>query len=90
LLLYSFLFFVTGTKYSWSSTVIILLFVGFAVIMAIYLFVEWKVAKEPITPFQIFRNKNVTFSCLISFFLGITFIGFTNTAPLLYRKFHIL
>lgn len=74
-----------GTKYSWSSTVIILLFVGFAVIMAIYLFVEWKVAKEPITPFQIFRNKNVTFSCLISFFLGITFIGFTNTAPLLYQ-----
>jgi len=41
--------------------------------------------KKPITPFQIFKNKNVTFSCLISFFLGITFIGFTNTAPLLYQ-----
>jgi len=74
-----------GTKYSWSSAVIILLFVGFAIIMAIYLFVKWKIAKKPITPFQIFKNKNVTFSCLISFFLGITFIGFTNTAPLLYQ-----
>jgi len=53
--------------------------------MVIYLYVEWKIAKEPITPFQMFKNKNVTFSCLISFFLGITFIGFTNTAPLLYQ-----
>ncbi|ORX50751.1 hypothetical protein BCR36DRAFT_412245 [Piromyces finnis] len=74
-----------GSKYSWSSAVIILFFVGFIIGMCLYLMVEWKVAKEPITPFQIFKNKNVTFSCLISFFLGITFIGFTNTAPLLYQ-----
>ncbi|OUM63035.1 hypothetical protein PIROE2DRAFT_10503 [Piromyces sp. E2] len=73
------------TKYSWSSAYIILLFIGFVIGLSFYLIVEWKVSKEPITPFQIFKNKNVCFSCLISFFLGITFIGFTNTAPLLYQ-----
>ncbi|ORX86272.1 MFS general substrate transporter [Anaeromyces robustus] len=74
-----------GTKFSWTSTVIILLFVGFFIGGTIYLYVEWKIAKEPITPFQIFKNKNVALCCLISFFLGITFIGVTNTMPLLYQ-----
>ncbi|KAG4087943.1 major facilitator superfamily-domain-containing protein [Neocallimastix lanati (nom. inval.)] len=74
-----------GTKYSWKSATIILFFVGFFIGFSIYLLVEWKVAKEPITPFQIFKNKNVGLCCLISFFLGITFIGVTNTMPLLYQ-----
>jgi len=74
-----------GSKYSWGSTVIILLFVGFCIGFTIYLFIEWKVAKEPLTPFAMFKNRNVGLSCLISFFMGIVFLGFTNTVPLLYQ-----
>jgi len=74
-----------GSKYSWSSLTIILLFVGFSIGFIIYLLVEWKVAKEPLTPFQIFKNRNVGLSCLISFTLGIAFLGFTNTVSLLYQ-----
>jgi len=74
-----------GSKYPWSSTIIILLFVGFAICFMLYLFVEWKVAREPLTPFQIFKNRNVGLSCIISFTLGITFLGFCNTVPLYYQ-----
>ncbi|ORX86271.1 MFS general substrate transporter [Anaeromyces robustus] len=74
-----------GSKYPWSSATIILLFVGFAIGFTIYLIVEWKFAKEPLTPFQIFKNRNVGLSLFISFTLGITFLGFGNTIPLLYQ-----
>lgn len=74
-----------GSKYSWSSNVIILLFVGFAIGATIYLFIEWKVAKEPLTPFQIFKSRNVGLSCVISFTLGIGFLGFCNTVSLYYQ-----
>jgi len=74
-----------GSKYSWGSTVIILLFVGFAIGALIYLYVEWKIAKEPLTPFQIFKNRNVGLSCIISFTLGVVFLGFCNTVPLYYQ-----
>ncbi|ORX50752.1 MFS general substrate transporter [Piromyces finnis] len=74
-----------GSKYEWKSTVIILLFVGFVIGFILYLLVEWKVAREPLTPFQIFKNRNVGLSCFISFTLGITFLGFCNTVPLYYQ-----
>jgi len=74
-----------GSKYPWTSTTIILLFVGFAIGLIFYLIVEWKYAKEPLTPFQIFKNRNVGLSLIISFTLGITFLGFANTIPLLYQ-----
>jgi len=74
-----------GSKYSWSSSTIILLFVGFAIGFVLYLIVEAKFAKEPLTPFQIFKNRNVGLSLIISFTLGITFLGFGNTIPLLYQ-----
>eukprot|EP00833_Pecoramyces_ruminatium_P005244 jgi/Orpsp1_1/1179276/evm.model.c7180000068707.1 len=74
-----------GSKYSWGSLTVILLIVGFIIGFSIYLLVEWKVAIEPLTPFEMFKNRNVGLSCLISFFMGIVFLGFTNTIPLLYQ-----
>jgi len=74
-----------GSKYSWKSATIILLFVGFLIGFILYLLVEWKVAREPLTPFEIFKNRNVGLSCFICLTLGITFLGFANTIPLLYQ-----
>jgi len=74
-----------GTKYSWSSAIIILLFIGFIISGILYFYVEWKIAIEPLIPFQIFKNRNIGLSCIASFFLGLAYIGFTNTIPLLYQ-----
>lgn len=75
-----------GTSFEWSSPIIILLFVGFVVLFSIFILVEYKFAKEPITPLGLFKTRNVTFSCIVSLFLGIAFLGINNTLPLLYQN----
>ncbi|ORX81490.1 MFS general substrate transporter [Anaeromyces robustus] len=74
-----------GSKYNWSSKTIILLFVGSSIGLIIYLFVEWKIAPSPLTPFEIFKIRNVALSCLISFTLGVNFFGYANTVGVFYQ-----
>eukprot|EP00833_Pecoramyces_ruminatium_P002413 jgi/Orpsp1_1/1176445/evm.model.c7180000057614.1 len=74
-----------GTKYSWGSTLIIVLFsVGFILLIA-YIIIEYKVAEEPITPLFLFKYRNITFSSLTSFFQGYVISIFVNTMPLYYQ-----
>jgi len=74
-----------GSKYNWSSKTIILLFIVSAICFMIYLFVEWKIAPSPLTPFEIFKIRNVALACIISFTLGITFFGYANTVGVFYQ-----
>jgi len=74
-----------GQKYPWSSAIIISLFsVGF-VLLIIYIIIECKFAKEPITPPELFKYRNITAPCLTSFFNGTAFLTCVNTLPLLYQ-----
>jgi len=74
-----------GTKYSWTSLNINSLIIGSIICLIIYVLIEWKFAIEPLTPFQMFKNRNVGLSCIINFFLGIVFLGYVNTIALLYQ-----
>jgi len=74
-----------GQKYSWSSTIIISLFIVGIVLFIIYIIVESKFAKEPITPPSLFKYRNITASSLTSFFNGAAFLTCVNTLPLLYQ-----
>jgi len=74
-----------GQKYPWSSNIIIILFaIGFILLIA-YAIIEYKFAKEPITPPELFKFRNITFPCLTSFFNGMAFLTCVNTLPLLYQ-----
>lgn len=58
-----------GSEYEWNSPQIIGLFVGFALLTALFIFVESK-AKEPIIPLSLFKNKAFVLASTIGIFLG--------------------
>jgi len=59
-----------------------MLFISFP----LFILVEYKVAKNPIIPLQMFKNRNVFITCLINFFFGMSAMTVNNTLPLLFRK----
>jgi len=74
-----------GQKYPWRSTIIILLLSIGTFLLIVYIIIECKFAKEPITPPSLFKYRNVTAPCLASFFNGAAFLTTVNTLPLLYQ-----
>ncbi|MFF2908234.1 MDR family MFS transporter [Paenibacillus sp. NPDC057934] len=62
-----------GKQYPWDSAVILGLFVAFAVLAAVFLYVETKAA-EPIISFALFKKRLYAFSILCALFSGAAFI----------------
>ncbi|KAJ2897728.1 hypothetical protein GGI21_000503 [Coemansia aciculifera] len=58
------------TGHAWRSPRVILCLVGGTVILAIFLFVEWRVAADPIVPLRLFGIRNVASMMAASFFMG--------------------
>lgn len=71
-----------GKDYAWGSWQIVTLFAGFAVFLAAFLFVEGKVASDPIVKLSLFRKRLFTTSQLISFFYGAVMISGASYIPL--------
>ncbi|MFF2887368.1 MDR family MFS transporter [Paenibacillus sp. NPDC057967] len=63
-----------GSKYDWGSWQILSLFIGAAVCLVIFIFVEWK-AKSPVLPLHLFRNDIVTISNVIGFLMNAGMMG---------------
>ncbi len=61
----------------WLSPVIVLLFAGFAVPMAMAIR-----RPAPVVDFSLFRNRNLAFGCAISFILGLGLFGSVYLLPL--------
>jgi len=59
-----------GNEYSWSSVQIIVPYCVGALFLVIFLYIEAKVAVEPILPFRLFRNRSVCSTYATSFFIG--------------------
>ncbi|MGU3471388.1 MDR family MFS transporter [Paenibacillus sp. D51F] len=70
-----------GQKYAWDSGMILGLFAGFVVLLAVFLYTETKVA-EPIISFKMFRKRLFASSVLTSLFYGSTFIIATIYIPI--------
>jgi len=74
-----------GTKYSWGSSFIIILFcIGF-VFLILYIIIEYKFAEEPITPLFLFKYRNISFPSITNFLEGYVISIFINTLPLFYQ-----
>jgi EmrB/QacA subfamily drug resistance transporter len=71
-----------GKDYAWGSWQIVSLFAGFVVFLASFLFVEGKVASDPIVKLSLFRNRLFTSSQMISFFYGAVMISGASYIPL--------
>ncbi|KAF9359965.1 hypothetical protein BGX34_008026 [Mortierella sp. NVP85] len=71
-----------GNEYAWSSVQVIVPYCVGAVFLIAFLFIEAKVAAEPILPFRLFRNQSVCAAFATSFFIGGAFMGAIFFCPL--------
>lgn len=72
-----------GTKYPWSSSVILGLFAVTAVALGLFIFTETKV-KTPILPLDLFKNSVVSISNTVSFIMNAGMMG-----ALIYMPFFV-
>lgn len=70
-----------GTKYAWGSTTIILLLIGSAIGILLFIWIETKV-EEPMLPLSIFKIRVIAISNLIGFLLSFVLIGANVYLPM--------
>ncbi|GBE67139.1 MFS transporter [Mycobacterium sp. MFM001] len=69
-----------GTTYPWGSSTIIGLFVGSAVALGIFVWVESRSA-APILPLRLFASPVFTVCCVLSFVVGFAMLGALTFLP---------
>jgi EmrB/QacA subfamily drug resistance transporter len=69
-----------GSTYAWSSPMIIGLFVGSVLALAIFVWVESHVA-EPILPIRLFASPVFTVCCILGFIVGFAMLGALTFLP---------
>ena len=69
-----------GGEYAWTSPMIIGLFVGSAVALGVFVWVELR-AKEPILPMRLFRSPVFTVCCILGFIVGFAMLGALTFLP---------
>ncbi|KAF9309791.1 hypothetical protein BG003_009351 [Podila horticola] len=74
-----------GNEYAWSSVQVIVPYCVGAVFLLAFLFIEYKVAKEPIMPFRLFKIRTVCATYATSFFIGAAFMGAIFYCPLYFQ-----
>jgi EmrB/QacA subfamily drug resistance transporter len=70
-----------GTRYPWSSGVILGLFAAAVALLALFIWTESR-AEEPMVPLKLFRMRVITSSNLIGFLSSAALIGVTAWLPL--------
>ncbi|KAJ2332699.1 hypothetical protein GGH92_008843, partial [Coemansia sp. RSA 2673] len=68
-----------GKNYAWSSARIVCLLVFSCVSLGLFILIEWKVARQPAVPIELFRIRNV---CLVV--VGQLFMGAAMYAPIFF------
>ncbi|MFC9758615.1 MDR family MFS transporter [Streptomyces sp. NPDC056921] len=63
-----------GNEYAWGSPVILGLFAGGLLALALFCLVEFR-AKEPMLPMRLFRNPVFTVCSVLSFIVGFAMLG---------------
>ncbi|KAG9303177.1 hypothetical protein G9A89_001793 [Geosiphon pyriformis] len=74
-----------GMKYEWNSPLIISLFSFAALCILIFIFIESRIAFEPIIAIRIFKIWNPVIIFICNFLIGITFFGIAFYWPLFFQ-----
>ncbi|KAI8318685.1 hypothetical protein GQ54DRAFT_300011 [Martensiomyces pterosporus] len=64
-----------GQEYHWSSSLVVSCLVIGVALIGVFLFVEWKISREPLMPLRLFRNRNIAISSLSFLFFGASVYG---------------
>ena len=70
------IFAIVGTDtHAWGSTYTLSILAASAVLLAIFAFIELKVAHTPLVPFRIFRSRSVSGANIVMFLVGAAFFS---------------
>jgi MFS family permease len=75
-----------GSYFSWNSPMVISMMTIGAVLMVLFVIVEWKIARLPMMPMSIWRNRAVASILVQNFFFGIVFYGYMYFLPIYYQN----
>ncbi|KAI9319589.1 major facilitator superfamily domain-containing protein [Zopfochytrium polystomum] len=70
-----------GTQYAWNSPTVISLFIVGGVFVALFVFVEMKIAARPIVPPYLFKDYKVVATFMTAGFFGAAFFGLIFYVP---------
>ncbi|WP_367891513.1 MDR family MFS transporter [Nocardioides sp. Arc9.136] len=66
-----------GDQFAWASATTAVMLVAAAVVIAAALYVEAKVASEPVVPLRLFRDRTTSLATLASVMIGVAMFGST-------------
>jgi EmrB/QacA subfamily drug resistance transporter len=66
-----------GTEFAWGSTTSLAMVTGGLVVLALAVLVEVKVAREPVIPMRLFRDRTTTLATVASVLIGLAMFGST-------------
>ncbi|KAI8874284.1 MFS general substrate transporter [Ramicandelaber brevisporus] len=78
-----------GGEYSWNSPVVIALLCVGVVLLAGFIFVEIKLALEPVVPLELFLNRNYAISSVLNLLQGAFIVSFTVFVPVYFQVGHL-
>ena len=74
-----------GTTYAWDSGRIIALFVIFAVLIIVFLVIQWKQQEQATVPPRIFKKRSVWSGAFFSFCIGAAFLSSVYFLPIWFQ-----
>jgi len=66
-----------GNQFDWASGTTVAMLVAAAVVIAAAVYVEGKVASEPVVPLRLFRDRTTSLATLASVMIGVAMFGST-------------
>jgi MFS family permease len=74
-----------GSQFPWNSGVVIGLFCGFAVLIPIWIYSQFRLGDKATVPVRVMMQRTVFFACMFSFFSTAAFIILTFYVPLYFQ-----
>ncbi|CAG8490871.1 2817_t:CDS:10 [Dentiscutata heterogama] len=74
-----------GSKYQWNSPIIIVLLCFGCIGYVLFVFIEGKIAKDPIAPGRLFKNLKIVACFSINLFHGMAFIALLYFVPFYFQ-----
>lgn len=66
-----------GDQFAWASTTTAVMIVAAALVIGVAIYVEGKVASEPVVPLRLFRDRTTSLATLASVMIGVAMFGST-------------
>ncbi|CAX40418.1 transporter of the Major Facilitator Superfamily (MFS), putative [Candida dubliniensis CD36] len=70
-----------GSTYNWNSNLVIIMFTIGGLLLLGFLLIEWKFAKLPMIPLELFKNPSLCLLYLATFCFGATYFSFIYYLP---------